>query len=234
MKTKKKQEAFARPERGDVARKKLIEAGLKIYSEVGYGGASTRTIAATAGVNLAAITYYFGSKKGLYHAVIDHIVEYYQKNLGAGLRQIRQTLQREGATHAHCFELLEQYIHVLVQSVLKESKVSLQISRIYVREQLDPTSAFDRLFAGFIKDMRGTLEELVGVIIARDAQSSEVKLIAETLIGQVAIFKSSRETVLHTMGWKNYGGKRMADIERIVTFNVKALMRAYQKKDDAV
>ena len=118
------------------------------------------------------------------------------------------------------YALLDDYMRPLVYVVLRESKECSQISRIYMREQLDPTSAFNRLYDGFIRDMRETLEALVAAILEVDAHSSEIKLIVETLIGQVAIFKSSRITVLHNMGWKNYGEERMADIERIVTFNV--------------
>lgn len=216
-------------DRGVVARKKLIEAGLEIYSEVGFEGATTRKLAATAGVNIAAIPYYFGSKEGLYLAVIDYIVDYYQKDLGNDLNQIRQALKNETTTQAERYVLLDRYIRILVRSVLKESKECLQLSRIYTREQLDPTSGFTRLYEGFIKDMRETLESLVATILEMDAHSSETKLIAETLLGQLAIFKSSRVTVLHNMGWENYGEKRIADIERIVTFNVNALLHAYQK-----
>jgi hypothetical protein len=41
-------------------------------------------------------------------------------------------------------------------------------------------------------------------------------------------------TVLHNPGWENYGEERMADIERIVIFNVNALMQAYRKKDTVI
>jgi TetR/AcrR family transcriptional regulator, regulator of cefoperazone and chloramphenicol sensitivity len=234
MKAKLKPPAFTNRERGDVARKKLIEAGLKIYSEVGFRGASTRKLAATAGVNIAAIPYYFGSKEGLYLAVIDYIVDYYQKNLGGGLLKIRQTLKNKKTTCTECCALLDECMRMLVCVVLRESKECSQISRIYTREQLDPTSAFKRLYDGFIKDMRETLEALVATILEMDAHSSEIKLIIETLIGQVAIFRSSRTTVLHNMGWKNYGEERMADIERIVTFNVNALIQAYRKKESSL
>jgi AcrR family transcriptional regulator len=233
QKKKKEQEVAAFKERGDVSRKKLIVAGLRIYSQVGYKGASTRKLAAAADVNIAAIPYYFGSKEGLYLAIIDYIVDYYQKKLSIHFAIIRKTLQDEKTRPQERYALLDEYIRILVHSVLHESEESLHISRIYVREQLDPTSAFDRLYNGFIRDMRETLEVLVAAILDKDAHSAEVKLIAETLLGQVAIFKSSRVTVLHRMGWKNYGEKNMADIERIVTFNVNALMHAYRKKDAA-
>ncbi len=231
MQPKSKPLASTNPERGDAARKKLIEAGLKIYSEVGYGSASTRNLAAAAGVNIAAIPYYFGGKEGLYLAVIDHITEFYQKNLGGELVQIRQALKNKKTTGAECRVLLDEYMRMLVCFVLQESEEHSQISHIYIREQLDPTSAFDRLYEGFVREMKETLEGLLAAILVKDANSCEVKLIAETLLGQVAIFKSSRTTVLHNLGWKNYGEMGMADIERIVMFNVNALVQAHLNKD---
>ncbi len=231
MQTRTKSPKLTKQERGCIARNKLIEAGLKIYSEVGFQGASTRKLSATAGVNIAAIPYYFGNKEGLYLAVIDYIIAYYQKHLGSGLCRIKKALQNKHTTREQWYALLDDYIHLLVNVVLRESDECSWMSKIYTREQLDPTSAFQRLYEGFIKDMRQTLEALVGTLLGREVASSEVKLVAETVLGQVAIFKSSRETVLHNMGWKNYGDERMADIKRIVTLNVKALIQAHQMKD---
>ncbi|MDR3629476.1 MAG: CerR family C-terminal domain-containing protein [Desulfocapsaceae bacterium] len=235
MKTKTRSAAPGRLERGATARQKLIEAGLKIYSEVGFKGASTRSLAAAAGVNIAAIPYYFGSKEGLYLAVMDHIIEYYRKNLGGDLDQIRQALDDKKTSPAEYLALLEGYICRLVHFVLQEKSTECaQISIIYTREQMDPTSAFQRLYEGFSTGLRETLEALVATILERDAQSSEVKLITETLLGQVTIFKSSRVTVLKKMGWGTYDEKRMADIARIVTFNIRALMQAHKQKDTTV
>lgn len=220
--------------RGCDARTKLIAAGLRIYSEIGYEGASTRKLAGAADVNIAAIPYYFGNKEGLYLAVIEHIIAYYKQHLGDSLAGIREALQGKAPSHADCMALLDGFIRGLVNFVLRESSQCYWISKIYIREQLDPTSGFDLLYNGFIKEMRETLEALVAVILDRDAASTEIKLIVETLIGQVAIFKSSRVTVLHNMNWQTYSEEKIAAIERIVTFNVKALMLAYGKKDDRV
>jgi AcrR family transcriptional regulator len=48
----------------------LIEAGRELFARLGYEGASVRAITARAGANLGAITYHFGSKQGLYEAVL--------------------------------------------------------------------------------------------------------------------------------------------------------------------
>ncbi len=55
------------------ARQRLIDAGLEIFGTYNLEGATTRQLAEHAGVNQAAIPYYFGGKEGLYFAVIEHL-----------------------------------------------------------------------------------------------------------------------------------------------------------------
>ena len=53
---------------GIEARTRLLHTALKLFSEKGFARTSTREIAQAAGVNIAAIHYYFGDKTGLYSA----------------------------------------------------------------------------------------------------------------------------------------------------------------------
>src|SRR5262245_49567040 len=51
-------------------RDKIIKAASHAFARDGYEGASVRAIVAEADVNQAAINYHFGSKGGLYRAVL--------------------------------------------------------------------------------------------------------------------------------------------------------------------
>lgn len=48
----------------------LVEAARPLFAARGYDGVSVRDITAAAGTNLGAITYHFGSKEALWHAVV--------------------------------------------------------------------------------------------------------------------------------------------------------------------
>ncbi|WP_368346005.1 TetR family transcriptional regulator [Pelagovum sp. HNIBRBA483] len=48
----------------------IVAAAAELFSQRGYDGASTREIADRAGVNVALISRYFGSKEGLFEASI--------------------------------------------------------------------------------------------------------------------------------------------------------------------
>ena len=61
----------ARPPRsdGEESRRRILLTALRLFSEKGFERTSTREIAAVAGANIGAISYYFGDKAGLYRAV---------------------------------------------------------------------------------------------------------------------------------------------------------------------
>ena len=56
-------------------RTRILEAAASIFSVEGFAGASTRTLAATAGVNIATLNYHFGSKDGVYRAAMERVYE---------------------------------------------------------------------------------------------------------------------------------------------------------------
>ena len=50
-------------------RQRLLLAALELFAEQGYAKTSIRRITLAAGANIAAVSYYFGNKEGLYRAV---------------------------------------------------------------------------------------------------------------------------------------------------------------------
>lgn len=59
----------------DSSRQRLLQAARDLFAQHGYDGTSVRAITSRAKVNLAAVTYHFGSKEELFHAVIRTIAE---------------------------------------------------------------------------------------------------------------------------------------------------------------
>ena len=63
-----------------IDRKELIlDAAEILFSATGYDASSTRAIAAKAGVNIAMLNYYFGSKNGVYKAVLQRRLEVFEE-----------------------------------------------------------------------------------------------------------------------------------------------------------
>ncbi len=60
---------------GDERRRRLIKAAVELFSKRGFGGVATKQIADAAGVNEALLFRDFGTKRGLYTAILDSKTE---------------------------------------------------------------------------------------------------------------------------------------------------------------
>ncbi|CAN5416139.1 TetR family transcriptional regulator [soil metagenome] len=64
----------------------ILDVAERVFSELGFDGASTRVISGEAGVNMAMLNYYFGSKEGLFLAVFERKISSFQtllQNIGS-------------------------------------------------------------------------------------------------------------------------------------------------------
>ena len=62
-------------------RRRIIEAAIQAFSELGFKGASTRDIATRADANQGLITYHFKSKDELWRASTDYLFSGYRERL---------------------------------------------------------------------------------------------------------------------------------------------------------
>lgn len=55
---------------GDLTRSRILEAAGRLVAECGYASMTSKEVCARACVNMAAVNYHFGSREGLYAAVL--------------------------------------------------------------------------------------------------------------------------------------------------------------------
>ncbi len=77
------QRKVGRPSDNIDAREKLIHHARELFVVMAYDKVSTRMIATKAGVNVAMIRYYFGSKEGLFETMLRETLSPIQKQLQA-------------------------------------------------------------------------------------------------------------------------------------------------------
>lgn len=101
-------------------RGELIAAGRRLFGQRGFDGASIRAITAEAKANLGAVTYHFGSKRGLYSAVLEDGM----RPLVARLREVAASegialdrMLRVVETYFEHFETHPDLPHLLLQEV---------------------------------------------------------------------------------------------------------------------
>jgi AcrR family transcriptional regulator len=94
---------------------RILDAASALFAERGYSETSLRTITSTAGVNLAAVNYHFGSKKELIQAVFGRILTPFCLQLEKELDQLQAS--RSGYdTPVTVDELLEVLFRTLIRS----------------------------------------------------------------------------------------------------------------------
>ena len=100
----------ALPERRPDTRERILEAALDVFTERGFEGASARQIATRAGVNHGLIAYYFGSKKKLWQATVDHAFGDMQDRLEAALQD-----DADADPRARAARVIHEHVHYVAR-----------------------------------------------------------------------------------------------------------------------
>ncbi|MEN3974446.1 CerR family C-terminal domain-containing protein [Emcibacter sp. SYSU 3D8] len=207
------------------AKQRLIEAALRVFGEHGFKGASTRAIAGAAGVNIAAIPYYFGGKEGLYMGVVGHIADQITARMSPGLRAAEQLASDSATTPEQRRQAMLALGDRFISMMVGTEEAALW-ARIMVREQFDPTEAFDVLYSRVMAPSYMAVSRLLGPLLGLPAESEELKLRIFSVIGQALIFRVARTAVLRRLEWDAYTPDRLDQIRAAVRANIIAIMDA--------
>ena len=158
-----------------------MEAAEKLFSEKGFDGTSVRDIAEEADVNLAMISYYFGSKEKLMEAIFKHRGEH-------------MTLQLESMLKNKELGSLEK-LNLLIDGFIDKVMKQQSFHKIMTREQMlsmgGPTSKL-------IHQLKKTNQELIQQLIKEGQKRGEFKknidvpLMMTTLIGTTSHLLTTR------------------------------------------
>jgi AcrR family transcriptional regulator len=210
------------------ARQRLIDAALAVFGEHGFKGASTRAIAARAGVNIAAIPYYFGGKDGLYGAVAGHIADRITGLMGGGLRAAERLADDPATTDEARRQAMLSLADGFVTMMVGTEEAALW-ARFIVREQFDPTEAFDVLYDRIMGPSYVVVSKLLGPLLGLEPGSETLRLRVFSVIGQALIFRVARTAVLRRLSWDAYTPERLGLIRDTVRAGIEAVIDSGRK-----
>jgi TetR/AcrR family transcriptional regulator, regulator of cefoperazone and chloramphenicol sensitivity len=202
------------------ARERLLEAGLEVFGRHGYESSTTRAIAREAGVNIAAIPYYYNGKEGLYLAVVAHVAGRIEDRLADPLGRIAA---RSALSSQEAADFLEQLLGALIDFMVGSSQ-GIRFARILLREQLFPTSAYDILFSRVMAPLIDAIARLVA-LASGTPESRALRMRALSMIGQVMAFRVARETMVRALNLKGYSPEETEEIRRIVLEQTRFVIR---------
>lgn len=170
----------------EATREKIIKAASRAFAQHGYESASVRQIVGQAKVNQASINYHFGSKEGLYRAVLQAALQALMED--DDTTPAPDTLSREAA--------LRRFVRRQLRPLTARDELS-QYLRIFNWEQLRPSPTFRKFMAEEAASFFGGATALVRRFLPEGTTDRQAALGALWLFGQCSIFVRTGEQLAH-------------------------------------
>lgn len=194
---------------------RILEAAGEIFADCGFRGATIRRICEHAGVNIAAINYYFGGKEKLYSEVLRHWSEYALKKypllLGLG-------------EEAPAEEQLKAFVRSLLFRLLDKGKPAW-FGKLMAREMTEPTRAFERLVKEIVRPRDRVLASIVKKIVGSPVTEEQIRLCCASIVGQCIYYYNAR-TIMTKLYRRDVS--RAGEIEQIADHIVQFSLRGLE------
>jgi TetR/AcrR family transcriptional regulator, regulator of cefoperazone and chloramphenicol sensitivity len=184
---------------GDQARTRIVLAAAEVFATEGYRAASTRRIAAAAGVNTQALHYYFGGKAGLHNACARQCCDWFEDGVHVELSRARQVVESRDAAAA--MDALRSLLAAMLEQTQADKQAGFW-SHFLGRLQYDKAGpAVATVQARMVQSLFMPCSGLTALIKRRAITDAEVRLAAMVLIALPAAFSSAHGGAL----WKAHG-----------------------------
>ena len=150
----------------------ILDAAERVFAEYGYEGASTRQISGEAGVNMAMLNYYFGSKEGVFLAIFERRISTFQAVLlGIGADE-----------SINAWEKLEKYLDSYIDRVISNNCFHVMLYREISKSK--KTDLTDQITAIIMKNVTVFQNILAnGVKSGEFSKDIDQELLVATLFG---------------------------------------------------
>jgi AcrR family transcriptional regulator len=216
--------------RGDETRLRIIDAAIELFGEHGFEGASTRDIAARAGVNAPALQYYFENKEGVYRACAEYIADDAWVNFEPVVHHATEVLRANGDTPA----LIDAFIRI--QEAVADRmfiKGCMPNQRLFfAREQAgqEPSIASEILTRRVRQPLNDVGAKLIAQITgtAPDDPVTLIRLLS--LHGQLLMFHVAPATTLALLGWKEIDAGKRELLKATVAAQTRTLLEQWSEE----
>ncbi len=204
------------------ARTRLLRSGLRLFAEQGFAKTSTREIAAAAGVNIAAISYYFGDKEGLYRAA-------FVEPLG----DPKNDIPLYHPEHLTLRQSLEGLFGGFLEP-LGRGEVVQQCMRLHFREMLEPTGLWAEELEHGIKPAHAALADVLRRHLGLAKTDVEVHRLAFSITAMALQLYVCPE-VISTIRPELLHGPKAADqwVQRLADFAESMVAGEMQRRQGA-
>ena len=200
-------------------KEKLLQTATELFSKRGIEGVSTRDLAKASGVNLCSINYYFGTKQKLYEAILENVVE----KIVSLVTDRQISLQNQGLS---ALEEIKAFAGNLLDLLCSDTISSIQ-AELLIKEIINPTAAYDKLYLQVIEPLHKRLTSLVMQLTGVSEQEAIIK--THCIMGQAVMFRIHKEALLRRLGTEKYTPELVAEIRKQVLTNCEVILTGGRK-----
>jgi AcrR family transcriptional regulator len=128
---------------------RILHTALELFSKKGYDATSVREICEASGITKPTLYHFFGSKDGVYRALVDGALEGFQQEIAARVKGTGSATERLRSVACAYFEY----------AAGEREMVRFMLSLIYSPSSAAPRTDFPAFYEGLVKLVAGVAEE---------------------------------------------------------------------------
>lgn len=195
-------------------KEKLLQTATELFAKHGIDGVSTRDLVKASGVNLCSINYYFGTKQNLYDAILENVIE----KITSFATSKQFPLQKQGLNPIDEFKA---FVLNMLEILCSDEISSIQ-AELLIKEIINPTNIYNKLYTQVIEPMHKRLTNLVMQITGFSEKEAIIQ--THSIMGQVVMFRIHKEALLRRLGIKKYNKKLIDEIKKQVLQNCEIML----------
>ncbi|HWD90265.1 MAG TPA: TetR/AcrR family transcriptional regulator [Mucilaginibacter sp.] len=195
----------------------ILDVAEKVFSELGFDGASTRTISGEAGVNMAMLNYYFGSKEGLFLAVFNRKI--------LSFKDLLQNIGNDASISA--WNKMEKYIELYTQRVVTNNCFQKMLyQELSMQRRGDLGDKITEILMNNVQELRKILQE--GVDTSEFKKDTDNELVIATIYGTKNFIVNSPHLTSKVLGYDIQNDKNLEEkFKPRIEAYLKTLLKSY-------
>ncbi len=199
---------------GEESRQRLLDAALRLFAQKGFAKTSTRDIAQSAGVNVAAIRYYFADKAGLYRAA-------FTEPMGSPQDDIALF---DGASLSLHDALTGLYMGFI--EPLKRGELVQLCTRLHMREMVEPTGLWAHELDHGIVPYHAALVAVLQRHLGLRRPDDDVHRLAQAIVSMGVYLYIGRDVTQKVAPQLVRGARALAHLHERLVMYAQAMVQA--------
>ena len=200
----------------------ILDVAERVFSDHGFDGASTRMISGEAGVNMAMLNYYFGSKEGLFLAIFERKISSFQELLQNIGNDERMSSWDKLAT------CIDNYVERIITNNCFQKLINRELS---MNKRWELTDKITEIIMVNIYEIKKILDE--GVNNGSFFKDTDTQLAIATIFGTKNYIVNTPHITSLMLGHDIRDEKYLEeDLKPRITIYMKRLLKAYLVNDN--